>query len=808
MKTTTCILLMLAGFIFIMPAKSQNLKTAELIQGELYIPDSSVECLIIEGISSNKELKDIWSLTKDCKNLVRLEIKDCSLQNIRFDKSGLNNLKELKFEECPVLSIDKALFNPVLFENIHDLSFVNCERIKKPMILSDFKNLSALRICNTKIYAESTLPELFDSLAQLRQLVLKGISFSGIDTVVMKMIYLEELDLSDNGLDEIPDSISKMKSLRVLNLGGNQFDRREVLKLKGLPIDQLTIDVTNARDTVFINQILPDADILFNVVEKKIEKSENIKTELLYSYSFEDERYNSVKPPVRSLVKNGNIYRVKTESLMQIVSPAGSVVTIPANSIVDKKGNVVNGPVEIIFREFSDPLEIVFSGIPMTYDSAGTMSDFQTAGMFELKAMKDGEELKLAAGREIIVDLAAVRTDDGFSLYQYDDISGNWNFNQPSSGQSVNQGINIYSSAYTYYPSFFNIPVDTTSFSNRYLDTSYVGTFRYTFFNQDNIFRMPIFKMRRCRVSGMRKDIFFMLPYAIMNNGRPYSKFPELVPFNNLVWRYSGPLSKYDFIRKYLGGKKWVDLRLNFNEEFDEYTFELKSFKKYFTTLTATPYAMKELEAGDLNVFPTENKYEKYSSILKKKETRFNKRIMALYKTAENRLWKNTRMAMSKEEKKMSKDEWLAYARKALAYGDSIAWIQQRYSDVITRNFSVSGFGIWNCDRPVIYEDPVRIEASRFVNPDGEQISANCIYSIDNISKAVITNYVKQNLNASVKASREESGLLILSEVGKLYLLSKNQIKTIDSDSKTEIICEYIDTEVVSFEDVRKKLGF
>ena len=37
----------------------------------------------------------------------------------------------------------------------------------------------------------------------------------------------------------------------------------------------------------------------------------------------------------------------------------------------------------------------------------------------------------------------------------------------------------------------------TDSFSNRYLDTSYVGTFRYTFFNQDNIFRMPIFKMRR-----------------------------------------------------------------------------------------------------------------------------------------------------------------------------------------------------------------------------------------------------------------------------------------------------------------------
>ena len=78
--------------------------------------------------------------------------------------------------------------------------------------------------------------------------------------------------------------------------------------------------------------------------------------------------------------------------------------------------------------------------------------------------------------------------------------------------------------------------------------------------------------------------------------------------------------------------------------------------------------------------FLTENKYEKYSSILKKKETRFNKPIMALYKTAENRLWRHIRMAMEQRESINRMNGWCMQKGICICRY-TISWIQQRYSE-------------------------------------------------------------------------------------------------------------------------------
>lgn len=66
---------------------------------------------------------------------------------------------------------------------------------------------------------------------------------------------------------------------------------------------------------------------------------------------------------------------------------SGSMVLFPKHAFVDENGGVVKGKVEVIFREFSDPIDYFMSGIPMEYDSAGLNFNFESSAMCEIKAL-------------------------------------------------------------------------------------------------------------------------------------------------------------------------------------------------------------------------------------------------------------------------------------------------------------------------------------------------------------------------------------------------------------------------------------
>ena len=69
-------------------------------------------------------------------------------------------------------------------------------------------------------------------------------------------------------------------------------------------------------------------------------------------------------------------------------------------------------------------MDLLRSGIPMNMgDSANQW--LQTAGMIELRAFANGEELQLAEGKELGVELAAKNPADRYSLYYFDQDK-NW----------------------------------------------------------------------------------------------------------------------------------------------------------------------------------------------------------------------------------------------------------------------------------------------------------------------------------------------------------------------------------------------
>lgn len=108
--------------------------------------------------------------------------------------------------------------------------------------------------------------------------------------------------------------------------------------------------------------------------------------------------------------------------------PSGTQIAVPANCFVDKNGGNVKGEVNLVFEEFLSAGSIISSQINMTYDSAGRVSQFESAGMFRINAFKGDEQLYVAKGKSIDVSLATPDTDKGFHSY-YSTRNGNdWSY--------------------------------------------------------------------------------------------------------------------------------------------------------------------------------------------------------------------------------------------------------------------------------------------------------------------------------------------------------------------------------------------
>ncbi|MCW3104144.1 MAG: hypothetical protein JWO09_2584 [Bacteroidetes bacterium] len=135
-----------------------------------------------------------------------------------------------------------------------------------------------------------------------------------------------------------------------------------------------------------------------------------------------------VAPPMKEADVAYTHYSVSAAESSKLDYSTGSVISIPANAFVDKQGKPVEGKVDIQYREFHDPADFFVSGIPMTYDSAGTEYHFESAGMLEILAYQDGKPVFINPDKKIVVEMASQQQDDKYNIYRFDSLAGNWKF--------------------------------------------------------------------------------------------------------------------------------------------------------------------------------------------------------------------------------------------------------------------------------------------------------------------------------------------------------------------------------------------
>lgn len=133
-----------------------------------------------------------------------------------------------------------------------------------------------------------------------------------------------------------------------------------------------------------------------------------------------------IRPPVPGIGVAFAKEKLAAETGGSFVYETGSVVTFPPNAVLHKDGTPVIGAYDVEYREFQDPIDMYFSGIPMGYDSAGIEYNFISAGMCELKASQNGEALYVNPEAYPSVSMVSRDNDPAHNLYYFDESTNQW----------------------------------------------------------------------------------------------------------------------------------------------------------------------------------------------------------------------------------------------------------------------------------------------------------------------------------------------------------------------------------------------
>lgn len=154
-------------------------------------------------------------------------------------------------------------------------------------------------------------------------------------------------------------------------------------------------------------------------------------------YYSDDLDYQSLRSFMEPYQKKFTVYNVNNANGGEFSYDSGSKFTVAAQAVCYEDGSQVTGTYQLRYREFRDQAEIAFSGIPMTYSEKGELMNFNSAGMYELRAEQNGKELSLQ--KPIVVDFNCTDQIERLDFYALDDDKGEWVKKNPIAFQNVEQ---------------------------------------------------------------------------------------------------------------------------------------------------------------------------------------------------------------------------------------------------------------------------------------------------------------------------------------------------------------------------------
>lgn len=132
-----------------------------------------------------------------------------------------------------------------------------------------------------------------------------------------------------------------------------------------------------------------------------------------------------ILPPVEEFTPEAEVFSIDNSKDTILISEHGSFINVPANCFVTENGETATN-VEVEFKEYTNPADILFSGIPMEFVTEDGKETFQSAGMCEVNASSNGKQVSIADGNALDIGLKNEAQDPDYNLYYFDKQKGEW----------------------------------------------------------------------------------------------------------------------------------------------------------------------------------------------------------------------------------------------------------------------------------------------------------------------------------------------------------------------------------------------
>lgn len=488
-----------------------------------------------------------------------------------------------------------------------------------------------------------------------------------------------------------------------------------------------------------------------------------------------------IVPPISKLNVPYTSYKVKAEQGATLKHKSNSKIIVPKKAFVNKQGQDIIGDVEIQYREFHNQADIIASGIPMAYDSAGVKSTLESAGMIDIRGYQNGEPVFINPKKQITIEFQSEHTSDKYNMYVLDTIAKNW----------------VYVSRDN---SLINSKFKTQNSKNVSLSGVEMANDREKEIQKQLDAIPPKIETEKIvyakKVSQLPKVIIPAKPVKAIAN-RPqfeldvnYKEFPELEAFKNAVFEVGTENKNFN--------SKLADITWN-SAEISEGPIKGKN---YLLTLKLKERVEKLIVYPALTGTNYDNAMQAYETKFKDYKNLVSKREADEKKLKEE--FEAKQIAFADEQKKWTEELIKERIRSQKEQEEQFNRQFKTMDNLskVTRIFNVSSFGICNSDCPTSMPQGDKMSPIFTINGNGTFIKAEHTYLVCH-TKNLVYNFYKEMISYDPK---DTYSLCVLSN-GKLYLCDKEMLGKCFSSKQNKIPVKELSIDVNDAIDLRKVIG-
>ncbi|MDF2449375.1 MAG: hypothetical protein K0R26_1879 [Bacteroidota bacterium] len=495
---------------------------------------------------------------------------------------------------------------------------------------------------------------------------------------------------------------------------------------------------------------------------------------------------NSAKPVIAPPVPKLNVaytsYSVKAEDGAVLKHKTNSKIIIPKKAFVNKQGLDIVGDVEIKYREFHNPADIIAGGVPMTYDSAGIKSTLESAGMIDIRGYQNGEPVFINPNKTITVEFQSEYISDQYNMYVLDTMAGNWVYvsrdnslkNQKKNEPKKTSSLQVKS----------DVPMSAKQKDiQKQIDAIPPKMEAEKIVYSKKINQLP-------KVTTPSKPIKATAGRPQFELDVNYKEFPELQAFKNAVFEVGSENKNYS---SKLADITWSSAEVSEGPaKGKNYWLTLKLRERVEKLIVYPALAGSDYEKALKNY---EAKFADYQDLLAKREAD-EKKLKEEFEAKQK--------AYVQEQERLTAEMIRERIRIQKEIAENMNQQMKTMSSEakVTRIFNVSNFGICNSDRPVSMPQEAKMNPVFIVNGTKTFVKANSTYLISK-NRNLVFNFGREPLSYN---PGESYSLCVISD-GKIYTCDSESLSKCFAAKQNKIPVTEVTAEINDSHDLKKVLG-